>query len=238
MDYIKSFFKRILIEYLIDIAKTIGPLIVLVLALHFAFIKFPAEILARFLIGAFLVIIGLNLFLKGIKIGLLPLGEMIGSEIPKKGSVSIILIMGFVLGLSVTVAEPDVRVLATQVDFVSNGQINKNTLIIVIGLGIGIFLLVSLWRILKNIPIIYFLFAGYLIILVLSFFTPKQFIPVSFDAGGVTTGPVTVPFIMALGIGITSVLGGKSRLSDGFGLIGIASIGPVITVMILGVIYG
>lgn len=238
MGYIKSFFKRYLLEYLIDIAKTIGPLIVLILILHFAFIKFPSEILIRFLLGAFMVIIGLNLFLKGIKIGLLPVGEMIGAEIPKKGSVAIILFVGFILGFSVTVAEPDVRVLASQIDLVSNGQINKNTLILVISLGIGIFLLVSLWRILKNIPLVYLLFAGYLIILVLSFFTPRQFIPISFDAGGVTTGPVTVPFIMALGLGIVSVLGGKSKLSDGFGLIGVASIGPVIAVMILGVIYG
>jgi hypothetical protein len=123
------------------------------------------------------------------------------------------------------------------VDFVSNGGIDKDILIIAIGVGIGLFLLISILRIIKDIPLIYFLFAGYIAILILSFFTPQRFIPISFDSGGVTTGPLTVPFIMAFGIGISSVLGGKSNLSDSFGLIGIASIGPVLTVMILGIIY-
>ncbi|MBM3700252.1 MAG: DUF1538 domain-containing protein [Actinobacteria bacterium] len=225
-------------EYLLEIIKTIGPIVFIVLVMHFSFLKLPREILFRFLLGTLMVVVGLNMFLKGIKIGLIPVGEMIGSELPKKGSVALMLAIGFVLGLSVTIAEPDVRVLAAQVDFVSNGGIDKNILILAIGIGIGLFLLISILRIIKNIPLIYFLFAGYITILVLSFFTPQKFVPISFDSGGVTTGPLTVPFIMAFGIGISSVLGGRSNLSDSFGLIGIASIGPVITVMILGVIYG
>ncbi len=228
INYIKDFF--------LDLLKTVGPIIAIVFLLHFTFIKFPPQVLLKFLLASFMILLGLKLFLKGIKISLLPIGEKIGSELPKKKSISLILVMGFILGFSVTVAEPDVRVLSSQIDLVSNGAINKNIFIVFIGIGIGVFLLISFLRLLLNIPIIYFLFAGYLIILVLSFFTPKQFIAVSFDAGGVTTGPITVPIIMSLGLGIVSVLGGKTRLADGFGLIGIASIGPVITVMLLGII--
>lgn len=236
--YFNAYIKEYLKSYSLEILKTIGPIILLVLILHFSFLRLPNVVLLRFLLGAAMVVVGLNMFLKGIQIGLIPVGEMIGSELPKKGSVTLMLAVGFILGISVTIAEPDVRVLATQVDFVSNGSINKNLLIAAIGVGIGIFLLISIFRIIKNIPLVYFLFAGYIIIMVLSFFTPARFIPISFDSGGVTTGPLTVPFIMAFGIGISAVLGGKSGLSDSFGLIGIASIGPVITVMILGVIFG
>jgi len=235
---IKHYLNEYIRVYFIEIIKTIGPIILVVLILHFSIVRLPSELLWRFLLGAFMVVIGLNLFLKGIQISLLPIGEMIGSSLPKKSSVPLLLLIGFIVGFSITIAEPDVRILASQIDLVSDGQINKNVLIAFIGIGIGLFLLLSLVRILKKIPLIYFLFGGYLLILILSFFTPSRFIPISFDSGGVTTGPVTVPFIMSLGIGFVSVLGGKSKLSEGFGLIGIASIGPVITVMILGVIYG
>ncbi len=230
IKFIKSFF--------LDVIKLIGPILVFVLILNFTFVKMPNEVLTKFFFGAILVIIGLKFFLKGIKLSLIPIGEQVGAEIPKKKSTILLLITGFILGFAVTIAEPDVRVLADQIDFVSNGNINKNLLIIAIGLGIGLFLLFSFIRILKNIPIIYVFIFGYLIILILAFFTPKNYIPISFDAGGVTTGPITVPVIMSLGFGLISVLGGKNKLSEAFGLIGIASIGPVITVMILGIIFG
>jgi len=235
---IKIHINTFLKNYLLEVAKTIGPIIIFVIILHFLIIRMPTEILLKFFLGALMVVVGLNLFLKGISISILPIGEKIGSTIPKRHSVIIVLIVGFIVGFAITIAEPDVRVLASQVDLVSDGGINRHILSTFIGIGIGLFLLIALIRIFKNIPIIYILFSGYLIILALSFFVPPEFIPVSFDAGGVTTGPLTVPFIMSLGIGLVSILGGKSRLSDGFGLIGIASIGPVITVMILGVIFG
>lgn len=234
---VKIFINVFLKKYLLEIIKTIAPIILFVLLLHFFVVRLPSEIMLRFLLGTFLVVVGLNLFLKGIMISILPIGEKIGSTIPKKHSIIIVLLVGFIVGFTITVAEPDVRVLASQIDLVSDGEINKYMLVTFIGIGVGLFLLIALIRIFKNIPIIYLLFSGYMLILILSFFTPPEFIPVSFDAGGVTTGPLTVPFIMSLGIGIVSILGGKSKLSEGFGLIGITSIGPVITVMILGVIY-
>jgi len=235
---IKNYLNKYIKKYFFEIVKTVGPIILLVLILHFSIVRLPPELLLRFLLGIFMVVIGLNVFLKGIRLSLLPVGEMIGSELPKKKSVPLILLVSFIIGFSITVAEPDVRVLAAQIDLVSNGQINKSALIVFIGIGIGLFLLLAFIRILKNIPLIYFLLGGYFLVFILSFFTPPKFIPISFDAGGVTTGPVTVPAILSLGIGMVSVLGGKNKLSDAFGLIGIASIGPVITVMVLGMIFG
>jgi len=136
------------------------------------------------------------------------------------------------------VAEPDVRVLAHQVDIASRGAIESNILILAVALGVGFFVSIAILRILLGIPIFYFLTAGYVMVVALSFFTPPDFVAISFDAGGVTTGPMAVPFILALGVGATSVLGGKSTVADTFGLIGLASIGPVLGVMILGVIFG
>lgn len=225
-------------EFLIEIVKTVGPVITAVTILQFTVVNMPLMIYFRFLFGAFLVIIGLLLFMKGIRLGLLPIGDLVGSEIPKKGSILLVLFVAFFMGTAITIAEPDVRVLSYQVDIVSDGAIDRNILILMIAVGVGIFVCLAMFRIMKGIPIRYLLIGGYAIIFILSFFTPANFLPVSFDAGGVTTGPVTVPFILSIGLGTAGVLGGKSSFSDGFGLIGLASIGPIISVMLLGVIYG
>ncbi len=225
-------------ELILEILRTAGPVIISVTILQFTLIKMPALEFLRFLFGASMVIGGFVLFMKGIRIGLIPIGEMIGAETPKKGSAILVLVIAFIMGFAVTVAEPDVRVLSQQVDMVSQGAISSNLLVLVIAVGVGLFVLLAILRIVKGIAIAYLLFAGYLVIFIISLFTPASFLPVSFDAGGVTTGPVTVPFIISLGLGTASVLGGKSSISDGFGLIGLASIGPIISVMLLGVVYG
>lgn len=205
--------------------------------MQFTLLSLPAAVLIRFLVGALLVMAGLFLFLKGVRVGLLPIGQAIGRELPKRTSLGLLLFFSSVLGFVVTVAEPDVRVLAHQVAYVSGGDIGKGVLILVVALGVGLSVGLAMLRIVLGLPISLILAAGYLAVLVLSFFVPPHFLPVAFDAGGVTTGPVTVPFILALGIGIVSVLGGKSAIGDGFGVVGIASIGPIIAVMILGIIF-
>ncbi len=220
-----------------EILVTIGPIILIVTILQFSIIKMPWMVYYKFLIGSVMVMAGLTILLYGLRIGLIPMGEMIGSALSNKGSVTLVLFLGFLIGFAVTIAEPDVIVLSSHVDFVSNGDIGKLILVISIGIGVGLFILIAFLRIILRIPIIYILIVGYLTILVLSFFSNPNYIPVSFDAGGVTTGPVTVPFILALGLGFAFVLGSKSKTSDSFGLIGLASIGPIITVLILGVIY-
>ncbi len=224
-------------ENFMEVIQAVAPVTLVVVILQASIMSLPLVVFVRFLIGAVMVMMGLFLFLQGVKIGLLPMGEMIGGELPKRASLSFILLAAFVLGFVVTVAEPDVRVLAHQVDIVSEGRIGKNTLVFTVALGVAIFVCMAMLRIVLGMPIVYLLAGGYSLVLVLSFLTSPDFVPVAFDAGGVTTGPITVPFILALGIGTASVLGERSSVADSFGMIGLASIGPVIGVMLLGVIY-
>ncbi|SDB36723.1 Protein of unknown function [Desulfonatronum thiosulfatophilum] len=225
-------------ENMKEVVQAVLPITIVVVLLQIFLVGMPWLVFARFLIGAFMVLLGLMLFLQGVKIGLLPMGEAVGSELPKHGSMFFLLFFAFLLGFAVTVAEPDVRVLAHQVDFVSDGMIGSNLLVFTVALGVAVFVAMAMMRIVLKVPIQWLLSGGYLLILALSFVTPPSFVPIAFDAGGVTTGPVTVPFILALGLGTVAVMGGRSSFSDGFGLVGLASIGPVIGVMLLGMIYG
>ena len=227
-----------LIQLVRDVALAVLPISLVVCLLQFFLLHMPWEVFARFILGALFVGLGLFFFLLGVRSGLLPMGEMIGAELPKSGSVKYLVLMSFLLGTAITVAEPDVRVLAHQIDFVSAGLVSRGVLVFVVAVSVGICVAGAVLRIVVGVPIVRVLMAGYAAILALSFVTPEQFLPIAYDAGGVTTGPVTVPFIIALGIGTVGVLRGKNSFSDGFGLVGLASIGPVIGVMILGMIYG
>lgn len=225
-------------DTVLEVIYAIIPLSLVVILLQFTVIGMPLETFLQFIIGVILVSIGLILFLLGVHIGLLPVGEMIGSALPRMGKAWLVVFFGFLLGFVATVAEPDVRVLAIQVDLVSDGIVSSNILIYTVALGVAIFVGLAMLRILLNIPITYLLVGGYGLVFLLAAFTPSHFIPISFDAGGVTTGPMTVPFILALGVGVASVLRGKSASTDGFGLVALASIGPILAVLVLGVIYG
>ncbi|MBI4286678.1 MAG: DUF1538 domain-containing protein [Chloroflexi bacterium] len=220
----------------VEVLKAILPLVIAIIIMQFAFIKMPLGLFLQFLAGAVMAIAGMILFLLGIETGILLMGEAIGAELPKRRSLSLIVGIAFLIGFAATIAEPDVIVLTGQIDMVSQGTISGSFLVYVIGIGIAFFVAMAMLRIVFNFRMAYLLAASYFIILVLSFFTPPEFVPVAFDAGGVTTGPMTVPIIMALGIGFSSVLAGRSAISDGFGLIGLASVGPIITVMLMGII--
>ncbi|MBW6463378.1 MAG: DUF1538 domain-containing protein [Bacillota bacterium] len=225
-------------EIILEVLQATGPIVIVIILIQFFVIRTPISLFWQFMAGAVLVTSGLFLFLVGVRVSLLPIGEMIGSELVTRGSLVFLLTAAFIFGFVITVAEPDVRVLALQVDFASGGSIGTSLLIIAVATGVGFFVAVAILRILLGIPISYLLASGYVLVVLLSFFTPPAFVAISFDAGGVTTGPMAVPFILAIGVGTTSVLGGKSGVSETFGLIGLASIGPVLGVMLLGVIYG
>lgn len=219
-----------------EVLQAVLPLTIAVLLIMLLFMGMDLDLVITFLKGAIFVILGMGLFLMGVKLGMLPLGEAIGADLPKHGSVIFIAIIGFLLSFMATVAEPDVRVLSTMIESVSDNGIPRNTLIISISLGVGFFVAASMLRIIYGIPLKHMLFVGYLIVVLLAFFTPVEYLAISFDSGGVTTGPVTVPVILALGIGISSVLRGKSELSESYGLIGLASLGPILSLMILGIL--
>lgn len=225
-------------EIILEVIQAVLPILLVIVLLQFLLIRAPAELFWQFIAGAIMVTAGLFLFLVGVRISLLPIGEMIGSALVSRGSLAFLLIAAFVFGFVVTVAEPDVRVLAHQVDIASGGTISSGLLITAVAIGVAFFVALAILRILLGIPIAYLLAIGYVTVVVLSFFTAPDFVAISFDAGGVTTGPMAVPFILALGIGATASLGGKSTVANAFGLIGLASIGPVIGVLLLGVFYG
>jgi hypothetical protein len=216
------------------VATAILPLVLAVVILQFTIVRMPSQLFLQFIIGAIMVIAGMILFLLGVDIGILPMGKALGAELPRRGSLALVIVVAFLIGFAATIAEPDVIVLTNQVDTVSGGTISQNLLVFIIAIGVAFFVAMAMLRILLGFPIAWLMAAGYLIIIILSFFTPPAFVPVAFDSGGVTTGPMTVPIILALGLGFSSVLAGKSALSDGFGLIVLASIGPVIGVMVMG----
>lgn len=220
----------------LEVVTAILPLVLAVVILQFAVVRMPVHIFVQFIIGAAMVMAGMVLFLLGVEIAILPMGKALGAELPRRKSLFLVIGIAFVVGFAATVAEPDVIVLTGQVDDVSRGAIAGNVLIYAIAIGVGFFVAMAMLRILLNFPIAYLLAAGYIIIIILAFFTPVEFVPVAFDSGGVTTGPMAVPIILSLGLGFSSVLAGRSALSDGFGLIGLASIGPIIAVMILGMV--
>ncbi|HHT01433.1 MAG TPA: DUF1538 domain-containing protein [Firmicutes bacterium] len=228
---------RVFKNTIVEVLQAVGPIALFVLFLQIIILSSPIEQKLQFLVGLIFVFLGLVFFLIGINVGLLPMGESIGNAIPQTGKLSLALFYAFFLGFLITAAEPDVRVLASQVDMVSGGLISNYILVYTVALGVGIFVALSIFKIVLGIPLKYILFACYVGIFILSLFTPAHYVPVSFDSGGVTTGPLTAPFLMSLGVGITSILTFKNKAQDNFGFVALASIGPIIGVMILGVIY-
>ena len=197
--------------------------------------SFSKTELITFTVGAVLLVVGLGLFNLGADLAMTPMGTHVGSGLSRQRKLGLLLVVCFVLGMLITIAEPDLQVLATQVGEVMNGTV----LIVTVGVGVGVFLLVAILRIvfkktLSNILMLFYmlLFAVSLLLVVRG---NESLLPLAFDSGGVTTGPITVPFIMALGVGISSVLGDKRSRENSFGLVALCSIGPVLAVLLLGV---
>ncbi len=209
-------------------------LIVLVLSLT-PLIDLSKKELAVFLVSSLFLIIGIGMFNLGADIAMTPMGEQIGSGLTKSGNMKLLLSVAFLMGLLITVAEPDLSVLASQVSKAMNGT----ALIFAVGIGVGIFLLLSVLKIVFKKPLSSMLLYFYMILFALSSLLLLRgngaFLALAFDSGGVTTGPITVPFIMALGVGIAATLGGKDTSENSFGLIAMCSIGPILAVMLLGV---
>ena len=208
------------------------PILLIVLLVSFTVAPLSPSILVEFMLGAVLVIIGMVFFSMGAEVSMSPMGERVGGSMLKTKKLWKIILIGFALGMIITISEPDLQVLAQQVPSVPN-----LILILSVAAGVGVFLVVALLRILFGIPLAPLLLGFYLIIFLLAFLVPGSFLAVAFDSGGVTTGPMTVPFIMALGVGISAIRNDKHAGNDSFGLVSLCSIGPVIAVLILGLLY-
>ena len=225
-------------ETIQEVLYGILPITIIITVLQFTIIQLPSELYLQFLGGTVLVTVGLILFLLGIEVGFLPMGERIGASLVEKGSLRLILIFSFIIGFAVTIPEPDVQALVAQVQTVSDGQINRAVLVLLIALGVGLFVMLGMLKMFLNIPIRHFLAAGYGLVFLLLAFTPPTYARIAFDAGGVTTGSLTVPFIMSLGVGVASATAKKDSAGESFGILALASLGPVLAVLLMGVSSG
>lgn len=215
-----------------EAAKSVLPVFVIVLVLCLFAVPIQADLVLCFLLGAVMLVFGMGLFSLGADISMTPIGNKIGTALTKTKKLSIILAISFFLGFAVTVAEPDLQVLAETVP-----HINSVVLIITVGVGVGLFLSVSMLRILTGFGLRWIMIIAYAVVFTLAFFTDRDFLSIAFDSGGVTTGPMTVPFILALGIGISHIRSDRNSEADSFGLVALCSIGPILAVLILGFFY-
>lgn len=211
--------------------KSVFPIALIVLILSMTITPLDPGDMVLFLMGSVFLVFGMSLFTMGAEMSMLPLGNKIGSEIAASGKLWLMAFISFVIGILVTISEPDLQILARQVSSIDNFL-----LIITVSIGVGIFLAIALLRIVFGVSLHIILLVFYAVAFVLAFLLPEGFRPLAFDSGGVTTGPMTVPFIMSLGVGVSSARAKKEEGADAFGITALCSIGPIIAVMVLGVI--
>ena len=228
MELYQTRFAEKLKEALTAVSPTIG----IVLLLSFTIAPIPPSILLLLLFGAVLLIIGMMFFTLGAELAMTPVGEKIGTRIANSRNLGIVLLLCFLLGFIITISEPDLQVLAEQVPSVPNA-----VLILAVAVGVGFFLMIAMLRMLFSKTLRSLLILFYFLVFVLAFFVQDDFLAVAFDSGGVTTGPMTVPFIMALGVGFAAVRSDKHAEDDSFGLVSLCSIGPILAVLLLGLLY-
>lgn len=224
--------KTIVADKIKESFSSVLPVALIVLILCFTLTPIPSGMFLAFVMGTLLLVVGMGLFTLGADTAMTPIGEYVGASVVSTKKIWLILPVYFIVGVMITIAEPDLQVLASQLA----GAIDKWTLIIAVGVGVGSFMVVAFLRNVLNVKISYILIGFYTIIFVLAIFVPSSFIPMAFDSGGVTTGPMSVPFIMAMGTGVANIRTDKKNSSDGFGMTALCSIGPILAVMIIGLV--
>ena len=224
--------RSILTEKWKEAFSSVLPITLIVLALCFVWVPAPVSAMLGFLAGAVLLIVGMGLFTLGTDLAMTPIGEHVGSAMTRSKKLWLIMLVSFWVGIIITISEPDLQVLAEQVPGVPN-----MTLILSVALGVGLFLVIALLRILLRIPMKWLLLGFYALVFGLAMFVPDSFLAVAFDSGGVTTGPMTVPFILALGVGVSAIRSDSNAENDSFGLVALCSVGPILAVMVLGFIF-
>jgi len=228
---------------ILDILKGLGgvvvdvvPILAVILFFQYIILKKPIENLKNVIIGFGLVILGLDAFIVGLEMGLFSVGETMAYELTRYDNNIIIYSFGFFIGFSTTMAEPSLTAIARKAKEISDGKINDFVLRLFVALGVAIGISLGAYRIVVGGEIVYYIMAGYMFVIALTFMAPKYIIPIAYDSGGVTTSTVTVPLVAALGLGLATNIPGRDPLVDGFGLIAFASLFPMITVMLYGII--
>ncbi len=227
---------KIFINDLKNSFKDLTPIVLVVAFFQIIIIQAKPENLTSIVIGLFVVAVGLALFIRGLELGIFPIGENLATDFAKKGSVFWLLLFAFTIGFATTIAEPALIAIADKAASISNGRIDALYLRLTVALSVGFAIALGTLRILLGHPIHYYIISGYIIVVIVTFFAPKEIIGLAYDSGGVTTSTVTVPLVAALGIGLASSIKGRNPIIDGFGLIAFASLTPMIFVQIYGII--
>jgi len=226
---------NLLLEFL-GVIKDVAPILLVIAFFQYLIIKKPIPHLKKVIVGVVLLIIGLDAFIVGLELGLFPIGESIAYALTGMGNNYLIYLFGFMIGFSTTMAEPALIAIAMKASEITKGNINQSTLRIAVAFGVACGISLGAFRLVSGTPLHYYIIAGYIIVVVMTFFAPKYIVPIAYDSGGVTTSTVTVPLVAALGLGLAENIPGRNPLIDGFGLIAFASLFPMITVMGYGII--
>jgi len=225
-----------ILKGLVNVIIDVVPILAVIIFFQYAILKKPIDNLKEVIIGFGLVILGLDAFIVGLEMGLFSVGETMAFELTQYDNNIIIYSFGFLIGFSTTMAEPSLTAIAKKAKEISDGKINDFVLRLFVALGVAIGISLGAYRIVVGGEIVYYIMVGYIFVIVLTFIAPKYIVPIAYDSGGVTTSTVTVPLVAALGLGLATNIDGRDPLIDGFGLIAFASLFPMITVMLYGVI--
>ncbi len=236
MKELKIIFDSLMITF-IEAVQTLLPILVFFLIFQVLYLKLDREVVIRVAGGLVICLVGLTLFLFGVEYGFLPAGEKIGITMGALPYHWVMIPLGFLLGFIATLAEPAVRVLCYEIDKVSSGNIPQKVVLYTMGLGVALAVALGMARILYGFPIHYLLIPGYLLILLAMKFTTSTFIAVAFDSGGVVTGPMITTFVVAITLGVAEVIEGRDPVIDGFGLIALVAMIPILILLLLGVLY-
>jgi len=213
------------------------PLLGFFMVLQIFYLKLPRDAVINLLKGLVLTYIGISLFLQGVQVGFLPVGREIGEVLGRLSNRWILIPIGFVLGYAATIAEPAVRILSSEVERASSGFLREKVILHTLSSGVAVFVAIGMAKIIYGIPLFYIIIPGYLIALIMLKYSSPTFISIAFDSGGVATGPMTVTFISAIAIGVATVIDVRNAIIDGFGLIALVALAPILSVMALGMIY-
>jgi hypothetical protein len=225
------------LDILSEVGMALIPLFIFFSLFQVFMLKLPRQRVFQILLSFVLTFFGIAFFLQGVHVGFFPIGQMMGEAFGKMAVPWVIIPIGFVLGFTATFAEPAVSIMNDEVDRVTGGYISAKLMLYTVSTGVGISVALSMSRILFGIPLWYFIVPGYLLAFILVFFSKPVFIGIAFDSGGVSTGPMTVTFISAMAVGVASVTEGRNPLMDGFGLIALVALTPILAVLILGLIF-
>lgn len=226
------------IDKMKEVSKTLLPVVLFVLFISLTIVSVPGDIVIRFLIGSFILLVGLTVFLWGVETAMEPIGQHMSREVGSSKSLIKILFLSFLLGFLITVAEPDLLILGNQIQDASNQTMSSNLIVYMVSLGVGLMISLGVLRLLRGMKMNIFMAIVYGIILLLGFLVSEEFLAISFDASGATTGALTTPFVLALSSGLSTFKGGQEAEENAFGLVGIMSSGPILAVMLMSILSG